>query len=97
MTLLQGDAYNEDVSDMDVGVGGDTLFNAGADGNVAGAAGARLWLVPLLRQALRGARVSYFAEEMMPVARRLGDRAAKAKAWGSLRPTLDLLLLRASV
>ena len=63
-------------------MGGDTLFNAGADGNVAGAAGARLWLVPLLRQALRGARVSYFAEEMMPVARRLGDRAAKAKAAG---------------
>ena len=55
----------------------------GADGgNVAGAAGARLWLVPLLRQALLGARLSYFAEELLPAARRLGARAAKAKAAG---------------
>ena len=51
-------------------------------GNVAGAAGARLWLVPLLRQALLGARLSYFAEELLPAARRLGARAAKAKAAG---------------
>ena len=51
-------------------------------GNVAGSAGARLWLVPLLRQALKGARISYFSEEIMPVARRLGARAAQAKAAG---------------
>jgi ribosomal RNA-processing protein 12 len=75
------DVYEGADDDMDIGAGHGVELNA-QGGNVAGAAGARLWLVPLLRQALRGARVSYFTEEMLPVARRLGSRAAKAKAAG---------------
>ena len=65
--------------DMDIGAGAELNEDGG---NVAGAAGARLWLVPLLRQALKGARMSYFSEEILPVARRLGARAAQAKAAG---------------
>ena len=76
-----GDDMDADEDDMDLGAGAGAELNA-EGGNVAGAAGARLWLVPLLRQALRGARMSYFTEEMLPVARRLGGRAAQAKAAG---------------
>ena len=81
-------AKSEDGRDVDEGMGDDDMdIGAGAElneegGNVAGSAGARLWLVPLLRQALKGARISYFSEEIMPVARRLGARAAQAKAAG---------------
>ena len=68
---------------MDVAMGGlGAELDASTGGNVAGAAGARLWLVPLLRQSLRGARLSYFAEELLPTARRLGERAARAKRAG---------------
>ena len=68
---------------MDVATGGlGAELDASTGGNVAGAAGARLWLVPLLRQSLRGARLSYFAEELLPTARRLGERAARAKRAG---------------
>ena len=76
-----GDDMDADEDDMDLGAVAGAELNA-EGGNVAGAAGARLWLVPLLRQALRGARMSYFTEEMLPVARRLGGRAAQAKAAG---------------
>ena len=81
-------AKSEDGRDVDEGMGDDDMdIGAGAElnedgGNVAGSAGARLWLVPLLRQALKGARISYFSEEILPVARRLGARAVQAKAAG---------------
>ena len=77
-----GDDMDADEDDMDLGAVAGAELNA-EGGNVAGAAGARLWLVPLLRQALRGARMSYFTEEMLPVARRLGGRAAQRKSCGS--------------
>jgi|Transcript_3369 ribosomal RNA-processing protein 12 len=73
------DGMGDDDMDMDIGAGAELNEDGG---NVAGAAGARLWLVPLLRQALKGARMSYFSEEILPVARRLGARAAQAKAAG---------------
>jgi ribosomal RNA-processing protein 12 len=41
--------------------------------------GSRLWLVPLLRRSLTGARMSFFGETVLPEARRLGGRAAKAQ------------------
>jgi ribosomal RNA-processing protein 12 len=78
-----GDADDDDRMDDDKV--DERVLNGELDadgGNVAGAAGARLWLVPLLRQALLGARLSYFGEELLPAARRLGARAAKAKAKG---------------
>lgn len=79
-----GDGVGDDGMDED-GNETVTVMNAELDehgGNIAGKDGARLWLVPLLRQALCGARVSYFAEELLPTARRLGQRASKAKASG---------------
>jgi ribosomal RNA-processing protein 12 len=42
--------------------------------------GSRLWLVPLLRRSLTGARMSYFGEFVLPEACRLGGRAAKAQS-----------------
>ena len=42
--------------------------------------GSRLWLVPLLRRSLTGARMSFFGEFVLPEARRLGGRAAKAQS-----------------
>ena len=71
------DAMDEDDNDNEIGA---ELNDDGE--NIAGVDGARLWLVPLLRQALLGARMSYFTEELLPKARRLGSRAAKAKANG---------------
>jgi ribosomal RNA-processing protein 12 len=73
------DAMEEDGDDVDGTIGGALDAHGG---NIAGTAGARLWLVPLLRRALLGARLSYFAEEILPAARRLGSRASKAKTAG---------------
>ena len=42
--------------------------------------GSRLWLVPLLRRSLTGARMSFFSEFVLPEARRLGGRAANAQS-----------------
>lgn len=40
----------------------------------------RLWLVPLLRSALIGANLSFFADAILPQARALGERAERARS-----------------
>ena len=49
------DGMGDDDMDMDIGAGAELNEDGG---NVAGAAGARLWLVPLLRQALEAKKQS---------------------------------------
>lgn len=43
-----------------------------------GRAEGRAWLLPLLRQHVSGARLGFWARELLPLARRLGARAAAA-------------------
>jgi len=43
---------------------------------------ARTWMLPLLRRHVRGARLAFWASELLPLARFLGARAAAASAAG---------------
>jgi ribosomal RNA-processing protein 12 len=43
---------------------------------------ARTWMLPLLRRHVRGARLSFWASELLPLARFLGARAAAASSSG---------------
>jgi ribosomal RNA-processing protein 12 len=45
---------------------------------LAGSDEARTWLLPLLRMHVRGARLEYWAAYMLPLAQRMGARAAHA-------------------
>lgn len=42
---------------------------------------ARTWLLPLMRQHVRGARLGYWAKDMLALAREMGDRAAQAERY----------------
>ena len=56
---------------------------AGAGGaSPAPAVEARTWMLPLLRRHVRGARLSFWASDLLPLARFLGGRAAAASAAG---------------
>ena len=53
-------------------------LDAALDGDEA--AEPRTWLLPLLRSAVRGVRLATWCEDLLPVARSMGARAAKARA-----------------
>lgn len=46
---------------------------------LAGREEGRTWLIPLLRMHVRGAHLGYWLEHLLPLARRMGSRAAAAK------------------
>lgn len=46
---------------------------------LAGTAEARTWLLPMLRMHVRGARIAYWQEAMLPLARTMGNRATAAQ------------------
>ena len=43
-------------------------------------AGPKQWLLPLMRQHVRGARLAFWATQLLPLARQLGNQAAAAAA-----------------
>jgi len=49
---------------------------------LAGRGEGRSWVIPLLHMHVRGARLKYWIEKVLPVARRMGSRAAAAKNKG---------------
>ena len=52
----------------------------GAAQALDGQAEGRAWMLPLLRQHVSGARLGFWGSELLPLARRLGARAAAAAA-----------------
>lgn len=59
------------------------MTSAGRLQGINGSGEARTWLLPLVRQHTRGARLDYWGNKMLPMARVCGGLAAAAEKAGS--------------
>ena len=62
-----------------------------------GRAEARTWLLPMLRQHVSGAELGFWGRTLLPLARRMGGRAAQARAAGRQLEGLQCAALEAQL